>query len=78
MKKLLTTPQEILEEFRTILQLEKKAASVYRQLAQDCDDEEVGQMLERISQEELHHAEIAETLFALAEGFISKQTGTQR
>jgi rubrerythrin len=70
MKKVFATPQEILEEFRAILQLEKKAANVYHQLAQECGDEEVGKMLEKISQDERAHVEIAQTLFELVQRLV--------
>lgn len=57
----------------TILQaLEDMTANVYHQLSQECGGKEVGEMLEKISQDELNHVRIAETLFALAEDLIGK------
>ena len=66
--------EQILEEFRKILQLEKKAAETYHQLAQDCDHSEVSQMLERISREEFRHSDLADRLVKTAE-FYAEQSG---
>ena len=62
MRKPIQSCEKILEEFRIILELEKKAAETYHQLAQDCDHPEVAQVLEKISREECEHAAIAARL----------------
>jgi rubrerythrin len=61
--------EKILEEFRFILELEKKAAALYHQLAEDCDHPEVCAVLEKISQEERAHAKIATLLVETAERY---------
>ena len=78
MRKPLAACEQILEEFRMILQLEKKAAESYHQLAQDCDHPEVSQMLERISREEFGHAAIAARLVKTAELYTNKTSPTNK
>jgi rubrerythrin len=72
MRKPIQSCEKILEEFRIILELEKKAAETYHQLAQDCDHPEVAQVLEKISREECEHAAIAARLVNTAEHYAKK------
>lgn len=58
---------ELLEEFQAILALEEKAASVYLQLAEDCDDAEARDILRLIASEEVAHVAIAKELVKLAQ-----------
>ncbi|MCE9625461.1 MAG: hypothetical protein K8R69_08440 [Deltaproteobacteria bacterium] len=58
---------EMLKEFQTILALEEEAATVYLQLAEDCDDAEASEILRRIASEEVAHVAIAKELVKLAQ-----------
>ena len=58
--------EQLLEEFRVVLALEEKAAATYLQLAQDCEEGEVQDMLHEIARQELAHVEIARTLLQIA------------
>ena len=62
MKKIRRNPEQILNAFREIQSLEKKAERIYHQLSEDCDDPWAKERLEMISLEERVHAGIARKL----------------
>ncbi len=66
-EELIRTPEEILREFRIIFDLEKKAAEIYQQLAQDCEHPEIRIALENISMEERVHMKVAKKLVQIVE-----------
>lgn len=72
-KKIIRSPKEILRDFEEILSLEQRAAEVYHQIAEDCDDEEIKFQLEEISQEEKGHVKIAQELVQIAQALVEKR-----